>query len=204
MSADPPKVKDNAKHLLEMIDASISGVPQEELEKAIEMLVGYKDKKVLVIGAGRSGLVGKAFAMRLLHLGYSVSLLGETLVPSISEEDLVFAISGSGTTKLVVTATEVAKQIGAKVIALTSYPDSKLGKMADHVIELKGRTLVAEDVAKRDYFNRQLLGLYEPLAPLGTLFEDAAVILLDSLIVSLMAKINATEDDLRKRHANIE
>lgn len=158
-------------------------------------------KRILVMGAGRSGLVGRAFAMRLLHLGYNAYVLGDTIVPSIGKGDVVIAISGSGRTKLIITAAEAAKQVSAKVVAITSYPDSPLGRLADVVVEIPGRTKMAEE---EDYFARQILGIHEPLAPLGTLFEDTAMAFLDGVTVELMHRLNKTEEDLRRIHANIE
>lgn len=93
-------------HALEMMSDS-------EIDSFIDILLKtYKEgRKVLIIGAGRSGLVGKAFAMRLMHLGFNVYVLGETIVPALNNNDLVIAISGSGRTKLVVTAAEAAKNL---------------------------------------------------------------------------------------------
>ncbi len=48
---------------------------------------------------------------------------------------------------------------------------------------MPGRTKVAK---MDDYFARQILGLHEPLAPLGTLFEDTTMVLLDAIIAELM------------------
>jgi 6-phospho-3-hexuloisomerase len=152
------------------------------------------------MGAGRSGLIGKAFGMRLQHLGFNAYVLGDTIVPSISKDDLVIAISGSGTTKLVVTAAEAAKQVDAEIVAITSYPTSPLGRISTHTVFLKGRV----EISTKDYFARQILGLHEPLAPLGTVFEDSAMFLLDSIIATLMIQLNVEEADMRKRHANIE
>lgn len=178
---------------------------EEQVEAMINLLVevyNKKNTKILVMGAGRSGLVGRAFAMRLMHLGYNVYVLGDTIVPSIGKDDIVIAISGSGRTKLIVTAAEAAKKVGAKVIAITSYPDSPLGKLADIVVEIPGRTKIAD--TELDYFARQILGIHEPLAPLGTLFEDTALAFLDGVTVELMHRLGKTEDELRARHANIE
>ena len=178
---------------------------EEQVEAMINLLVeayNKKTTKILVMGAGRSGLVGRAFAMRLMHLGYNVYVLGDTIVPSIGKDDIVIAISGSGRTKLIVTAAETAKKVGAKVIAITSYPDSPLGKLADIVVEIPGRTKIAD--TELDYFARQILGIHEPLAPLGTLFEDTALAFLDGVTVELMHRLGKTEDELRARHANIE
>ncbi|MCD6196833.1 MAG: 6-phospho-3-hexuloisomerase [Staphylothermus sp.] len=182
---------------------SIEIISEEEKNKMIETLVDAYNRgaHILVMGAGRSGLVGKAFAMRLLHLGFQVYVLGETIVPRIKEGDVVIAISGSGRTRLIVTAAEAAKHVGAKVIALTTYPDSPLGKLADIVVRVPGRTKIAKE---EDYFARQILGIHEPLAPLGTLFEDTSLVFLDSVVVELMNKLGKTEEDLRNAHANIE
>jgi len=183
-------------HALEMISDS-------EIDSFIDILLRtYKEgRKVLIIGAGRSGLVGKAFAMRLMHLGFNVYVLGETIVPALNNNDLVIAISGSGRTKLVVTAAEAAKNLGAKVVAITSFPSSPLGKLADLVVRVPGRAKISHE---DDYNIRQLLGIYEPLAPLGTLFEVTALITLDSIISEIMKRLGITEEDLMRRHANIE
>ncbi|MEM4024747.1 MAG: SIS domain-containing protein, partial [Metallosphaera sp.] len=141
--------------IAEFIIRSVELISPEQTEKMIDTLEQFyerKDGKVLVMGAGRSGLVGRAFAMRLLHLGYNAYVLGETIVPAIRENDLAIAISGSGRTKLIVTAAEAARDAKARLIALTSYHDSPLGKLADVVVEIPGRTKYSQN---EDYFARQ-------------------------------------------------
>jgi 6-phospho-3-hexuloisomerase len=138
-----------------------------------------------------------------LHLGYRVHVLGDTLVPSIGEHDVVFALSGSGSTKLILTAVEAARFVGATTICITSFPNSPLAKLVDLALIVKGRAM-DKDVERKDYFARQILGLHEPLAPLGTVFEDSCAILLDAIISVMMGRLKITEEDLRKRHANIE
>ncbi len=191
------------REIVEFMRKVIEFLKPEEVDRFIDALIDvYKrGAKVLVMGAGRSGLVGKAFAMRLMHLGFNVYVLGETITPSIGEGDLVVAISGSGRTHLIVTAAEAAKKVKAKVAAITSYPDSPLGRLADIVVEIPGRTKVTPDI---DYFARQILGIHEPLAPLGTLFEDTALVFLDGVVVELMHRLGKKEADLKARHANIE
>ena len=199
----PEVFKDAYTSIVNFISHALRHINDYEIEKFVETMVNvYKEgKKVLVIGAGRAGLVGKAFAMRLMHIGFNVYVLGETIVPALSKGDVVIAISGSGRTKLVVTAAEVAKELGAKVIAFTSFPDSPLAKLADLVVRVPGRTKISHE---DDYNVRQLMGLYEPLAPLGTLFEITVMVTLDSIISELMNRLGMTEEDLRRRHANIE
>jgi 6-phospho-3-hexuloisomerase len=200
MSNSTAHVKDKAAVLLNILRENLSQLDEEKLERFIDILKSHRSNKILIMGAGRSGLVGRAFAMRLLHLGFNAFVLGDTIVPSISEHDLVVAISGSGSTKLIVTAAEAAKQVGARIVSITSYPSSSLGKLSNHVVLLKGR----HAVSTKDYFARQILGLHEPLAPLGTVFEDGAMVLLDAVIATLMAELHVEESDMRSRHANIE
>jgi len=178
-------------------------IDRQQIQGMLDILLEAKrgGKKVMVVGAGRSGLVAKAFAMRLMHLGFNVYVLGETITPAVTEGDIIIAVSGSGTTQIVVSVAEAAKRMGARVIAVTSFPESPLAKISDHVVRIPGRTKVSKEV---DYFARQVLGIYEPLAPLGTLFEDAAMVFFDGLVVALMQALNVTEEQMMRRHANIE
>ncbi len=196
-------VREAMIEIIEFIRRAIDHIRDEQVEEMANVLVdAYKRRaRVLVMGAGRTGLVGRSFAMRLLHLGYQVAILGETIVPRIRENDIVIALSGSGRTKLIVTAAETAKSIGAHVIAITSFPESPLAQIADTLVLIPGRTKISRE---EDYFTRQILGLHEPLAPLGTLFEDTLMVFLDGVIVELMRRLGKTEEDMRDIHANIE
>ncbi len=198
-------LKKSMKEIATFIRNATNLINDNEVNEMINLLIeAYKApvrRKILVMGAGRSGLVGRAFAMRLMHLGYDAYVLGDTIVPRIGKDDIVIAISGSGRTKLIVTAAEAAKAVGAKLIALTTYPDSPLGKLADIVVKIPGRTKIAKE---EDYFTRQILGIHEPLAPLGTLFEDTCMVFLDALIVELMHRLGKKEEEIKLRHANIE
>ncbi len=55
-------------------------------------------RRVFVYGAGRSGMVARAFAVRLYHLGYTVYVIGETVAAPVQKGDVVVLISGSGET----------------------------------------------------------------------------------------------------------
>ncbi|KUO40378.1 MAG: 6-phospho 3-hexuloisomerase [Hadesarchaea archaeon DG-33-1] len=158
-------------------------------------------KRIFVIGAGRSGLVARAFAMRMMHLGIDTHVVGETTTPSLRGDDLFVAVSGSGETSLTASAAKVAKKIGAKIVAVTSYPKSSLAKISDHVVILPGRT---KTESTPDFLRRELLGEHPSFAPLGTTFEVAALVFFDGVIASLMAILGKNEEDLRARHATIE
>jgi 6-phospho-3-hexuloisomerase len=182
---------------------ALDTIKLEEIEKFVETIeeIYRANKKILVVGVGRSGLVGRAFAMRLRHLGARSYVVGETITPSVEEGDLLVAISGSGSTQIVVAAAEAAKRMKAKVAAITTYYDSPLGRLADLVVFVPGRTKLA---SMDDYFARQILGMHEPLSPLGTLFEDTSMVVLDSVVAELMKRLGKNESELARRHANIE
>ncbi|MCS4541871.1 MAG: 6-phospho-3-hexuloisomerase [Euryarchaeota archaeon] len=157
--------------------------------------------RIFIFGAGRSGLVGRAFAMRLMHLGFQVFVIGETVTPSMKKGDVLIAISGSGETSSVVQAVQVANKIGSKIIGITSNIDSVLGKLANVVILVKGRTKLDVD---KNYVTRQILGQRQPLSPLGTLFEVSVLVFLDGIIAELMEKLGKTEKDLKEMHPIVE
>ena len=192
-----------AEEIVACIKMSIEELDMKSVEKLIKTLVASKDKKVFTVGMGRSGFVARAFALRLMNLGFDVYFLGETITPAAEKDDLLIAISGTGTTKMVLTASTAAKDIGAKVIAITSFPESPLAKLAGLVVEVKGRTK-AGTPKEQDYLTRQIMGVGEPLTPLGSLFENNCMVFLDSLIVELMHRLGSTEADMKRRHATLE
>jgi len=196
-------LKAAAEEILSGAKKAIDEMDEKEVESMIQMILEAKDKKIFVAGMGRSGFVGRAFALRLMNLGFNVYFLGETITPAAGKDDLVIAISGTGMTKLVVSAAGAAKDVGARVVAVTSYKDSQLGQLADQLVLVKGRTKMGWP-REEDYLSRQILGEREPLSPLGSIFENNCMVFLDGLIVELMYRMKKDENDLKMRHATIE
>lgn len=182
---------------------AIDELDETQVECLIKMIQESQDKKIFVVGMGRSGFVGRAFALRLMNLGFNVYFLGETITPAAGKDDLVIAISGTGMTKLVVSAASAARDIGAKIVAITSYKESQLGQLADQLVCIKGRTKMGWP-REEDYLARQILGEREPISPLGSVFENNCMVFLDGLVVELMYRMKKNENDLRSRHATIE
>ena len=192
-----------SEEILRGVSRAITAIDPGQVETLLDTLLYTKieEKKALILGAGRSGLVGRAFAMRLMHVGIDVYVMGETITPAIGEGDIVIIISGSGSGAMSTTAAHMAKRLGSLIFAVTSYPDSELAQISDHVIVVSGREAVAEE---SDYQSRQLLGEHESLAPMGTLFEDACMVFLDGLIAELMVRLEVSEVSMRKKHSTIE
>ena len=193
-------VKEVTDWVLQEIGGVVQSIDEGEIERMIDMILASKENKILLIGTGRSGFVGRAFALRLMHLGFNVYVSGETITPALTPNDLVIVISGSGTTTTSVAQAEVAYKIGSNIIAITSHSDSPLAKVAGEVVVVKGRTKLDQI---RDYEGRQIRGEYDN-APLGTMFELSVMVFLDSVIADLMQRLGIHEIDLRERHSNTE
>ena len=114
----------------------------------------------------------------LMNLGFNVYFLGETITPAAEKGDLLIAISGTGTTKMVLTASSAAKDIGATVIAITPFLKSPHGQLADLIVTVRGRTKSAKPV-EADYLAIQLRGKKAALTPLGSIFENNTMVFLD-------------------------
>ncbi|MCI6931106.1 6-phospho-3-hexuloisomerase [Methanobrevibacter boviskoreani] len=193
-------MKSSIEAIIENVKEAETYLDNDEINNFMNEITNAEN--VFVIGAGRSGLVAKAFAMRLMHLGISAYVVGETISPAINDEDCILAISGSGETNTIVSAAKTSKKRGARILSLTSYPKSSLGKISDVSIYVRGRTKAEAD--DKNYLKRQIDGNYTSLTPLGTAFELTSLIFLDGLICELMNRLGKTENDLKKRHAVLE
>lgn len=179
---------------------SIEAVDEKSIEALLQEILTAN--RVFIYGAGRSGLAARAFAMRLVHLGLQTYIIGETITPATRKEDIFICISGSGETSSVIDYAKSAKKAGVKVASITSYPESTLGKISDLVLVIKGKTKL--DISKEDYDKRQIEGQSVTLAPMGTLFEDTAMIFFDGLIAELMQRLGHDETLMMKKHSCVE
>lgn len=178
--------------------ASLSDSETEAFLSAIQSA-----ERIYVMGAGRSGLVAKAFAMRLMHLGFISFVVGETITPAMRQKDLLVIFSGSGRTKTIADIAETAKEIGGRIALITSNRDSKISRMADVIVIIENqRDQVRDETAEFEI--RQMTGEHRSFAPLGTLFETAAMVFADACISRLMEVSMIDEKELKNRHANIE
>jgi 6-phospho-3-hexuloisomerase len=198
-TGEPMILNDAVDEILDNVRKVSDSLDPENIQQMNNIL--KTSQNVFVMGLGRSGLVARAFAMRLMHLEISVYVVGETITPAITSEDCLLAISGSGETFSIISAAEMAQKRNAKIIAVTSYVNSTLGKMADLVVHIKGRTKIDSE---KNYLTRQINGKHQSLSPLGTLFEVTTLIFLDGIIAQLMVEMGKTEEDMKARHTVLE
>ena len=129
--------------------------------------------RVFVTGEGRSGFMAKAFAMRLMHLGLPVLVIGETTTPSVASGDVVVGVSGSGTTGGTVRVAEQAVKVGATVHAVTTDPDSPLARHAEVVLTVPAATKYRRPARPAT------------IQPLSSLFDQATHVALDVVCLEL-------------------
>jgi len=147
--------------------------------------------RIFFLGTGRSGLALKIAAMRMMHLGLSVFVVGEIVTPAILEGDLLIVASGSGTTSTVVSAVKKANKQHAKVFALTADENSELAQLADELLLIKA--------AVKTDFGAAVSEQYA-----GSLFEQFTFLVFESVFMSLWKKSGLTKEDLWPKHANLE
>ena len=194
-------VQDMMRLMASKVRSIANGISDEDVEGLLREI--QEAKRVYVMGAGRSGLVARAFAMRLKHLGLTSYVVGETVTPAVKSDDLVVVFSGSGETKTVADIAESAKAIGARLCLITSRRDSRIGRIADCCVVIESRR-DAEGDEHAEFEIRQMLGKHKSFAPLGTLFETASVIFADAVISRLMEIRGINVEMLKGRHVNIE
>ena len=150
--------------------------------------------RIFVAGAGRSGLCMRAFGMRLMHLGKTVHVVGETTTPGIAATDLLILGSGSGRTASLVVMAEHACHLGANVLLFTTDSESPLARLAALQVIIPAPSFrVMDDM--HDSISVQ---------PLGTLFEQSTLILCDSLVFALMRRTGVSAGQMFAHHANLE
>jgi 6-phospho-3-hexuloisomerase len=195
------RVQEMMRLMASKIRVIANSISDDDTEKFIGELL--KAKHIYVIGAGRSGLVAKAFAMRLMHLGLQAYVVGETITPALNRGDVMVIFSGSGRTKTVADLAETAKEIGGRICLITSNADSRIGKIADcRVIIEHQRDDIDDDAFEFEI--RQMTGDHKSFAPLGTLFETTSMIFADAVISRMMEISKIDESALKNRHTNIE
>jgi 6-phospho 3-hexuloisomerase len=171
------------RYIGERVTHSLESVDPKLIVQVVDTLL--KAPAIFVYGAGRSGIIGRAFAMRLVQTGLSAYVIGESVTPIVHRGDAVFIVSNRGESPATTHNANIVRREGAERIVVTARGTSKLPHAASHLISLE----FPEDRERAAF------------APLGTLFESAALRLTDALIAELLVARGESEDSMRRRHA---
>lgn len=176
--------------IIKELQSAVAQISTEESEKLVDGIL--KAKKVFVTGAGRSGFMGKSFVMRMMHMGIDAYAIGETVTPNFEKDDILIIGSGSGETKSLISIAEKAKSIGGTIVAVTLFPESTIGSLADFTVKLAGAS------KEQSGENKQTI------QPMGSLFEQNLLLFYDGVVLSFMDKKGMDSQKMYGRHANLE
>jgi 6-phospho-3-hexuloisomerase len=165
----------------------LSGINERETDELLGKII--EAKRIFVYGEGRSGLMGKAFAMRLMHSGYEVYVIGETITPSIAKGDLLIGISASGNSNTLKHYFSKTKEVDGSTFLVTASNE--------HRVITEGILMIPAATKHRRKEEP------ETIQPLGSQFDQSAHLLLDAIIIALLQGEDGN-DELLKRHANVE
>jgi len=166
---------------------SILDATESDYDKQLTAMVDGASR-IFIAGAGRSALVARFFAMRLMHGGYDVYVVGEIVTPSLKKGDLLIVISGSGETETMIAFAKRAKELGAEIVLISSRTSSTLGDMSSQVIP----------IGQPDMYGK-VVGM-----PMGTTFELSTLIFLEATVSHIIHEKGIPEEEMRARHANLE
>lgn len=147
---------------------------------------------VFVTGLGRTGLMARGFAMRLMHLGRRVFHVGDVITPAIAKGDLLVICSRTGKSKVLGHYVSIARRAKARVAVLTASPESPVAARADVVVHID------------DSVRRRGRDAGERKLPLGSLFEQSLLVVLDQVVLDLMDRLDLTEEDMARIHTEFE
>jgi 6-phospho-3-hexuloisomerase len=184
------KTIDYLEIVIKELEQTTTLISNDEAEKLVDYIIS--SNKVFVAGAGRSGLMGKSFAMRMMHMGVDAYVIGETVTSTFTGDDLLIVGSGSGETKSLISMVEKAKKIGGSVASVTIFPESTIGSMSDIIVKLPGSP---KDQEQSDY---------KTIQPMASLFEQTLLLFYDALILRFMEKKGLDTHKMYGKHANLE
>lgn len=162
---------------------------EDSVETACQLIANARHN--MLFGCGREGLQMQGFAMRLHHLGRSVSMQGDIAAPPLGKGDLFVTSAGPGVLSTVNALAKTATEAGAQVLFLTAVPDAPLAALADHTLLIPAQTMATDRNATSTL-------------PMGSLYEAALFVLFEIMVLRLAEILAETPATMRGRHTNME
>jgi len=148
-------------------------------------------RRVMLYGCGREGLMIRALAMRLHHLGLDVCVQGDMTAFPLGPGDLFLCSAGPGYLSTASALCGVAKAAGSRVLVVTAEPEGATAGLADDLLVIPAQTMA------RDRDGSSVL-------PMGSLFEGAMFLVFEVLVLRLREALDESADSMRARHTNME
>ncbi|MDF0590766.1 phosphoheptose isomerase family protein [Candidatus Methanocrinis natronophilus] len=182
----------------------ISRVDEEGLSKWFERLFP-RSGRYIIGGVGRSGLVARAFEMRLSHLNKTSYWERDFNTPSFQIGDVYVPITGSGNTYECIEGVKSAFKRGADVLPITTNPSSELVEL----LREKGREEDIAFVPVSDEYVEQICGSRRTTSWLVSeysmhrypIFEINASIFTNSVVAVGAEYLGIEEAGMKRLHA---
>ena len=173
------------------LQAAASRVNPAEVTNLVGVIAAAR--RIALYGVGREGLMMRALAMRLYHLGLDAHMVGDMSCPPMGAGDLLIVSAGPGDFSTVAGLVGVAHGAGAKTACITAQPHARVPKSCDHVMTIPAQTMADDQTPS-----------HASVLPMGSLFEGAQFLVFEILILQLRDNIGATPAAMRARHTNLE
>jgi 6-phospho-3-hexuloisomerase len=174
----------------EEIRVATAGVDAVQMDALVAAL--SRAGRVVCFGVGREGLMMRALAMRLYHMGLDAHVVGDMSCPPIGAGDLLVVSAGPGAFSTVMGLVGVAKGAGARVACITATPEGEAARAADLVLVIPAQTMANDQ------------GGAVSVLPMGSLFEGAQYLTFELLILALRDHLGVDPGEMRARHTNLE
>lgn len=178
----------------DVIRQQVAAADPEQCERFVDEL--QRAKRIFVSGAGRSLLVMRMFAMRLMQSNHVTYMVGEVCTPSLRPGDLLVTSSGRGSTAVTHDLVRKAKKNGGRAALVTGNPNGTIAADADFVLVIPAMPPVAPGDAPATAFMKT--------HQWGNFYETASLIVLDGVIARIMEREGLTDEVIMYNHANLE
>lgn len=107
---------------------------KQSVEKAVDLILGART--LLFYGVGGSGIIALDGQHKFIRIGYLPLAFTDSNIQTmaaavLTPDDVIVAISHSGSSSATIEALEIAKEAGAKIITITNYSRSPILKFSD-------------------------------------------------------------------------
>ncbi|GJP35761.1 hypothetical protein CLOM_g20288, partial [Closterium sp. NIES-68] len=177
-----------------------TGLRSDPFQTLVEEICSARDGRIVLYGVGREGLMMRALAMRLYHLGLHASVVGDMSCPPIGRGDLLIVSAGPGRFSTVDALMGEARSAGARTAVITAQPSGDCARLADRVVYIPAQTM-ADDTESGVGGARDEQG---NVLPMGSIYEGALFFLGEVVVRLLREELGETRDTMRARHTNLE
>ncbi len=150
-------------------------------------------RRLALAGVGREGLMMRALAMRLYHLGLDAHVVGDMTTPALGPGDLLLVSAGPGDFSTIRALVDTALAAGARAACVTAQPDGAVPLRCAPVLVIPAQTM-ADDTGPAP----------ASVLPMGSLYEGAQYVVFECLILALRDRLGVSPAAMRANHTNLE